>query len=77
MAHFLTGLRTRRWLAAGAALRSAWQRLGNDGAVANVRTDLMATAEARVAVDQLAWRVAAADRAARLRPPAPATPHAA
>jgi hypothetical protein len=69
MAHFLTGLRGR--------LRSAVRGLGNDGAVANVATHLAAAAEARAAVDQLAWRVAAADRAATARPPSPAAPHAA
>jgi hypothetical protein len=87
MAHFLTGaptaFRTPARVAAGSALRArsalrlALRRLGNDGAVANVRTHLAAAADARAAVDQLAWRVAAADRDATRRRPAPATPHAA
>jgi hypothetical protein len=52
--------------------------LGNDGAVANVRTHLASEAETRAAVDRLAWRVAAADRAARDAIAVdPAPPHAA
>ncbi len=58
-------------------LRSTYRSLGNDGAVANVRTHLAATAEARAAVDRLAWRIAAADRAAaaaaRVAAPEPVT----
>jgi hypothetical protein len=45
----------------------AVRSLGNDGALTNVRTHLAATAEARAAVDRMAWRVAAADRAAAAR----------
>jgi hypothetical protein len=72
MANLLSGLRTAR---------SAFRGLGNDGAIANVRTHLAAAAETRAAVDQLAWRVAMADRAAAKSAttlvPAPVTPHAA
>jgi hypothetical protein len=51
-------------LRARSDLHSAVRSLGNDGALTNVRTHLAATAEARAAVDRMAWRVAAADRAA-------------
>jgi hypothetical protein len=60
-------------------LRSTVHSLGNDGAIANVRIHLAEAAEARAAVDRLAWRVAAADReaAARAAASVPVTPTAA
>jgi hypothetical protein len=63
-----------------ARVRSALRSLGNDGAVINVRTHLAAAAEARAAVDQLEWRLAAAERAQAQRAAAdlePSAPHAA
>ena len=63
-----------------ARVRSAVRSLGNEGAVINVRTHLAAAAEARAAVDQLAWRIAAAERAQAQSAVAnlePITPHAA
>jgi hypothetical protein len=43
--------------------RAIGTSIGNDGALLNVQTHLAAAAEARAAVDQLAWRLAAAERA--------------
>ena len=48
---------------ARAAVRTVHRVVGNEGAVANVQSHLAAAAEARAAVDQLAWRVALAERA--------------
>jgi hypothetical protein len=48
---------------ARAAVRSLHRAVGNEGAVVNVQTHLAAAAEARAAVDRLAWRLALAERA--------------
>ena len=55
-------------------VRSAVRSLGNEGAVANVRSDMAAAADMRAEVDRLAQRIAAATGPTPVIPVIPAVP---
>ena len=55
-------------------VRSAVRSLGNEGAVANVRSDMAAAADMRAEVERLEQRVAASTGPTPVTPEVPAVP---